>query len=179
MSRIGKKPIDIPAGVKIVLDKNTIHVEGPKGKLQQDIHYKADVEVEGNVVNVIRKDETKLARSVHGLTRTLISNMVTGVTEGYVKKLDIVGVGYRVAQKGQDLDLSLGFSHPVVVTPPTGVELVAESQTKIAVKGIDKQLVGQVAANIRKLRAPEPYKGKGIRYEGERIIRKAGKTGKK
>lgn len=179
MSRIGKKPIDIPAGVIIVLDKNTLTVEGPKGKLEQDIHYKAVVTVDGTVINVDRKDETKLARSVHGLTRTLISNMVTGVTQGYVKKLDIVGVGYRAAQKGTDVDLSLGYSHPVVATPPAGIELVVESQTKIAVKGIDKQLVGQVAANIRKLRAPEPYKGKGIRYEGERIIRKAGKTGKK
>jgi len=179
MSRIGKKPIDIPAGVKVVLDKNVLTVEGPKGKLTQDIHYKADVTVDGAVVNVAAKDETKIARSVHGLTRTLISNMVTGVTQGYVKKLEIVGVGYRVAQKGSDLDLSLGFSHPVVVTPPAGIELKAESQTKIAVSGIDKQLVGQVAANIRELRSPEPYKGKGIRYEGERIIRKAGKTGKK
>lgn len=179
MSRIGKKPIDIPAGVTVTLDRNTVSVTGPKGKLEQEIHYKAVVTVDGNVVNVERKDETKIARSVHGLTRTLISNMVTGVTQGYVKKLDIVGVGYRVAQKGTDLDLSLGFSHPVIFTPPTGIELKAESQTKIAVSGIDKQLVGQVAANIRKLRAPEPYKGKGIRYEGEYILRKAGKTGKK
>lgn len=179
MSRIGKKPIDIPAGVKVTLDRNTLTVEGPKGKLEQDIHYKAVITVADNVITVDRKDETKLSKSVHGLTRTLVSNMVTGVTAGYVKKLDIVGVGYRVAQKGSDLDFSLGFSHPCVVTPPAGIELVAESQTKIAVKGIDKQLVGQVAADIRKLRAPEPYKGKGIRYEGEYILRKAGKTGKK
>lgn len=179
MSRIGKKPIDIPAGVKVSVDKNTVYVEGPKGKLEQDIHYKAVVAVDGNVVNVERTDDTKLGRSVHGLTRTLIHNMVEGVTNGYVKKLEIVGVGYRVAQKGKDLDFSLGFSHPVVVAPPAGIEFVAESQTKIAVKGIDKQLVGQVAANIRSLRAPEPYKGKGIRYEGEYILRKAGKTGKK
>jgi large subunit ribosomal protein L6 len=179
MSRIGKKPIDIPAGVTVTLDRNTVSVAGPKGKLEQEIHYKAVVSVEGNVVNVDRKDETKISRSVHGLTRTLISNMVTGVTQGYTKKLDIVGVGYRVAQKGADLDLSLGFSHPVIFTPPAGIELKAETQTKIAVIGIDKQLVGQVAANIRKLRAPEPYKGKGIRYEGEYILRKAGKTGKK
>lgn len=179
MSRIGKKPIDIPSGVTVVLDKNTISVQGPKGKLEQDLHYKAVVSIDGNVVNVDRKDDTKLSRSIHGLTRSLIHNMVEGVTNGYVKKLEIVGVGYRVAQKGHDLDFSLGFSHPVVVAPPAGIEFVAESQTKIAVKGIDKQLVGQVAADIRMLRAPEPYKGKGIRYEGEHIIRKAGKTGKK
>jgi len=118
MSRIGKKPIDIPAGVTVTIDRNTVSVTGPKGTLEQEIHYKAVVTVDGNVVNVDRKDETKISRSVHGLTRTLISNMVTGVTQGYVKKLDIVGVGYRVAQKGADLDLSLGFSHPVIFTPP-------------------------------------------------------------
>jgi len=178
MSRIGKKPIDIPAGVKVTLNGGLCTVEGPKGKLEQDIHANAAVSIEENVVSVERKDETKLSRSVHGLTRTLISNMIEGVTKGYEKKLEIQGVGYRVTQKGKNLDFALGFSHPVEMTPPEGIELTAETQQKIVVKGIDKQLVGQVAANIRELRPPEPYKGKGIRYEGEYVMRKAGKTGK-
>ncbi|XOB66348.1 50S ribosomal protein L6 [Deferribacteres bacterium DY0037] len=179
MSRIGKLPIDIPAGVKVDLKGAKLHVEGPKGKLEQDIHYKAVVNIDGAVVNVTRADESKLSRSVHGLTRTLINNMIVGVTTGYEKKLEIIGVGYKVAQKGKNLDFALGFSHPVEFVPPTGIELVADSQTKITVKGIDKQLVGQIAANIRELRPPEPYKGKGVRYLGEYVLRKAGKTGKK
>jgi large subunit ribosomal protein L6 len=179
MSRIGKKPIEIPAGVKVTLDGGVCVVEGPKGKLSQDIHSNSEVAVEGNTITVSRKDETKLSRSVHGLVRTLVSNMVEGVTKGFEKKLEIQGVGYRAALKGKDLDLSLGFSHPVVVSPPEGIEFAMEGNTNIIVKGIDKQLVGQTAANIRKIRQPEPYKGKGIRYAGEKIIRKAGKTGKK
>lgn len=179
MSRIGKLPIQIPAGVKVAKKGNVVSVEGPKGKLEQDIHPKAVVAVEGDVITVTRADESKLSRSVHGLARTLINNMVIGVTQGYEKKLEIVGVGYRVTQKGKDLDFALGFSHPVVVTPPAGIELVAETQQKVSVKGIDKQLVGQVAANIREIRPPEPYKGKGVRYSGEYILRKAGKAGKK
>jgi len=178
MSRIGKLPIDIPAGVKVALNSGVVCVEGPKGKLQQDVHQKAAVKIDGNVITVDKVDNTKLARSIFGLTRTLINNMIIGVTTGYEKKLEIIGVGYKVAQKGKDLDLALGYSHPVVFSAPEGIELVADSQTKITVKGIDKQLVGQVAANIRELRPPEPYKGKGIRYLGEYVVRKAGKTGK-
>ena len=178
MSRIGKLPIEIPAGVKVAYEGGVVSVEGPKGKLQQDIHSKAVVTIEDNVITVNRADDTKLARSVYGLTRTLINNMVIGVTQGYEKRLEIIGVGYRVALKGANLDFALGFSHPVEVVPPAGIEFVVEGQQKIAVKGIDKQLVGQVAANIRELRPPEPYKGKGVRYQGEYVMRKAGKTGK-
>jgi large subunit ribosomal protein L6 len=179
MSRIGKKPITIPAGVKVTLDSNVCCVEGPKGKLEYSLHDNSEVAVEANTITVSRKDESKLSRSVHGLTRTLISNMVDGVTKGFEKKLEIHGVGYRAALKGKDLDLSLGFSHPVVVAPPAGIEFAMEGNTVIVVRGIDKQLVGQTAANIRKIRQPEPYKGKGVRYAGEKIVRKAGKTGKK
>jgi len=179
MSRIGKLPIEIPAGVKVTMNGGKVSVEGPKGKLEQDVHPKSVVEIDGNVLTVTRADESILSRSLHGLTRTLINNMVVGVTQGYEKKLEIIGVGYRVAQKGKDLDFALGFSHPVLFSAPEGIELVAETQQKIAVKGIDKQLVGQVAANIRELRPPEPYKGKGVRYSGEYVVRKAGKTGKK
>jgi large subunit ribosomal protein L6 len=153
-------------------------VEGPKGKLSQNIHDKVIVEVKDNQITVKNADNSKLSRSLFGLTRTLINNMIIGVTTGYEKKLEIVGVGYRVALKGKNLDLSLGFSHPVIVEPLEGIEFAVEGQNKITVKGIDKQLVGQVAADIRKLRKPEPYKGKGIRYAGEYILRKAGKAGK-
>lgn len=179
MSRIGRKSLSIPAGVEVTLSASEVTVKGPKGCLSQQLHDKINVNIEGNILTVNRKDDTKLGRSLHGLYRTLLSNMIEGVTKGYEKKLEIVGVGYRVAMKGRDLDLSLGFSHPVVLTPPDGIEYAVEGQQKIIVKGIDKQKVGQVAADIRKIRKPEPYKGKGIRYEGERIIRKAGKTGKK
>jgi len=179
MSRIGKKPVDIPAGVEVNIKEGYIVVKGPKGELKQKLHDKVAVSIEDKQVVVNKKDETKLARSLFGLYRTLIANMVEGVVKGYEKRLEIVGVGYRAALKGKDLDLSLGFSHPVLVSPPEGIEFAVEGQQKIVVKGIDKQLVGQVAADIRKIRKPEPYKGKGVRYEGERIIRKAGKTGKK
>ncbi|WP_022850603.1 50S ribosomal protein L6 [Limisalsivibrio acetivorans] len=179
MSRIGKLPIKIPSGVNVSLSGTVCKVEGPKGKLQQNIHTKAEVKIEDGVVTVSKKDETILARQMYGLTRTLINNMVLGVTTGYEKKLEIQGVGYRAVMKGSNLDLSLGYSHPVVVEPPEGIEFAVEGQNKIVVKGIDKQLVGQVTADIRKLRAPEPYKGKGIRYDGEHITRKAGKAGKK
>jgi large subunit ribosomal protein L6 len=179
MSRIGKKPIDIPAGVDIKIDNNYITVKGQKGELSQKLHSKILIEKEGNQLIVKRVDDSKLARSLHGLYRTLVSNMTEGVEKGFEKKLEIVGVGYRASMKGKDLDLSLGFSHPVVITPPEGVEFAVEGQQKVIVKGIDKQLVGQVAANIRKLRKTEPYKGKGIKYEGEKVIRKAGKSGKK
>lgn len=179
MSRIGKKSLSIPAGVEVTLSASYVTVKGPKGYLSQKLHDKIEINIEGDTLRVNRKDETQLARSVHGLYRTLVSNMIEGVTKGYEKKLEIVGVGYRVAMKGKDLDLSLGFSHPVLLTPPEGIEYAVEGQQKIVVKGIDKQKVGQIAADIRKIRKPEPYKGKGIRYEGERIVRKAGKTGKK
>jgi len=179
MSRIGKIPVNIPAGVEVKVDEEKIIVKGPKGELQQKLHNKISVVVDGNQVVINKKDESKLAKSLFGLYRTLIYNMVEGVLKGYEKKLEIVGVGYRAALKGKDLDLFLGFSHPVVVSPPKGIEFAVEGQQKIVVRGIDKQLVGQVAADIRKIRKPEPYKGKGIRYEGERIVRKAGKTGKK
>ncbi|MBZ4672533.1 MAG: rplF [Deferribacteraceae bacterium] len=179
MSRIGKVPVNIPAGVEVKVDDEKIIVKGPKGELQQKLHNKISVAVDGNQVVVSKKDESQLARSLYGLYRTLIYNMVEGVLKGYEKKLEIVGVGYRAALKGKDLDLSLGFSHPVIVSPPEGIEFAVEGQQKIVVRGIDKQLVGQVAADIRKIRRPEPYKGKGVRYEGERIVRKAGKTGKK
>lgn len=179
MSRIGKNPIALPAGVKVALTEGSITVEGPLGKLTQGVHQLAVVAVEDNVITVNRKDDSILAASVHGLTRTLIDNMVTGVTKGFEKRLEIVGVGYRAALKGKDIDFSLGFSHPVVFVAPEGITFEVPTQTEVVVKGIDKQLVGQVAANIRKLRKPEPYKGKGIRYKGERIVRKAGKTGKK
>lgn len=178
MSRIGKLPINIPAGVKVDLKGGVVSVEGPKGKLEQDIHYKAEVTIDGDVITVKNVDTTKLSRSVYGLTRTLINNMIIGVTTGYEKSLEIIGVGYRVTQKGKNLDFALGFSHPVEVAPPAGIEFAVDGQQKITVKGIDKQLVGQVAANIRELRPPEPYKGKGIRYLGEYVARKAGKTGK-
>jgi len=179
MSRIGKQPIDIPAGIDVKIDKNYIVVNGPKGELSQKLHSKITIEREGNTLLVKRVDDSKLSRSLHGLYRTLINNMVEGVQKGFEKKLEITGVGYRASMKGKDLDLSLGFSHPVVITPPEGIEFALEGQQKIIVKGIDKQLVGQVAANIRKLRKTEPYKGKGIKYEGEKVIRKAGKSGKK
>lgn len=179
MSRIGKKPITVPGSVKVQIDGNIIKVEGPKGKLQHTVPALITVKLDNGVLNIGRKDESQDSSALSGLTRTLIDNMVTGVTTGFTKTLDIVGVGYRVALKGKALDFNLGRSHPVVVEPPAGIEFVVEGQQKIHVKGIDKQLVGQVAANIRMLRKPEPYKGKGIRYNGERVIMKAGKTGKK
>lgn len=179
MSRIGKQPITLPAGVKVEVKNGVVYVEGPKGKLEQKISDLLSVSIDGQTVTIDRAEETGAASSLHGLTRTLVANMVTGVSQGFEKKLEIHGVGYRVALKGQSLDFNLGFSHPVVFDPPAGIEFAVDGNTKIAVKGIDKQLVGQVAANIRSIRKPEPYKGKGIRYEGERILRKAGKTGKK
>lgn len=179
MSRIGKKPINIPAGVKINMADGVVTVEGPKGKLAQKLPTLVSVKIDGAVVNVERDNDSKDAASRHGLTRTLVDNMVTGVTKGFTKNLEIVGVGYKVALKGKSLDFSIGKSHPVVVEPPAGIEFAVEGTQKITVKGIDKQLVGQVASDIRMIRKPEPYKGKGIRYAGERIMLKAGKTGKK
>ncbi|MCX8084349.1 MAG: 50S ribosomal protein L6 [Calditerrivibrio sp.] len=179
MSRIGKKPILLENNVKVSIDGDVIKVEGPKGVLTYQKPTDINVSVENNQILVTRNNDHRSVRSLHGLVRTLIQNMVIGVTKGFEKKLEIVGVGYRVALKGKDLDFSLGYSHPVVYQAPDGIEFFVESQTKFGVRGTDKQKVGQVAANLRALRPPEPYKGKGIRYEGEKILRKAGKSGKK
>ncbi|NLM68649.1 MAG: 50S ribosomal protein L6 [Firmicutes bacterium] len=178
MSRIGKLPVEIPAGVEVKLSGNTLTVKGPKGELVRELHPEMNIEVQDNAVVVTRPSDKKEHRSLHGLTRTLIANMVEGVTKGYQRNLEIVGVGYRAAKQGNKLVLTVGYSHPVEITPEDGLEIEVPAPTKIQVKGIDKEKVGQLAANIRKVRPPEPYLGKGIRYEGERIIRKAGKAGR-
>ena len=180
MSRIGKLPIAVPAGVEVTLDGQDVAVKGPKGSLSLTVAEPITVarNDEGQI-EVTRPNDERQARSLHGLTRTLVNNMVIGVTEGYEKKLEIVGVGYRVISKGpQQLEFQLGFSHPVIIDAPEGITFVVEKPTAFSVQGIDKQAVGEVAANIRKLRKPEPYKGKGVRYAGERIRRKVGKAGK-
>jgi large subunit ribosomal protein L6 len=180
MSRIGRAPINVPAGVEVAVDtaNYVITVKGPKGTLTQNYHSRMNVTVEGNVVTVARPSDEKEDRALHGLTRTLISNMVVGVTQGYSKKLEVNGVGYRVALQGKALNLTLGYSHPVIMDAPEGITFETPDANTIIIKGIDKQLVGQVAAVVRSKRAPEPYKGKGIKYEGEKIRRKSGKTGK-
>lgn len=178
MSRIGKQPITVPSGVNVKLDGTTITVKGPKGTLSREIHPAMKVNVEGDVMTVDRPDDERNSRALHGLTRTLVANMVIGVTDGYVKTLEIQGVGYRAAAKGKDIEFALGFSHPVVVTAPDGIAFELPAPTKIIVSGADKQAVGQVAANIRRLRPPDPYKGKGIRYAGEVVRKKAGKAAK-
>ena len=178
MSRIGRLPIDIPAGVTISVDGQDVAVKGPKGELTLTVARPIEVAVEENQVLVTRPDDERDSRSLHGLTRTLINNMVVGVTQGYEKKLEIVGTGYRVLAKGSDLEFALGFSHPVLVEPPAGITLTVEGNNKVTVSGISKQAVGEAAANIRKIRKPEPYKGKGVRYAGEVVRRKAGKAGK-
>lgn len=178
MSRIGKQPIAVPAGVEVKIDGSTVNVKGPKGELTQTFSSILSIALEEGQLKVTRPDDSREARSLHGLTRTLLNNMVVGVSEGYTRSLELVGVGYRAALKGDSLDLSLGFSHPVVVTPPEGIKFETPSQTKIIISGIDKQKVGQVAAEIRGIRPPEPYKGKGVRYEGEYIRRKLGKAAK-
>lgn len=179
MSRIGRIPVSVPAGVDVTIDGALVTVKGPKGTLTHIVATPIQVarDDEGAIV-VSRPNDERESRSLHGLTRTLLSNLVTGVTAGYEKKLEIVGTGYRVAAKGSDLEFALGFSHPVVVTPPDGITFAVESPTKFSVSGIDKQQVGEVAANIRKIRKPEPYKGKGVRYAGENVRRKVGKAGK-
>ncbi|MBS5888031.1 MAG: 50S ribosomal protein L6 [Negativicoccus massiliensis] len=179
MSRIGNQPIAIPNGVDITLDGHTLTVKGPKGTLSHKLPQSMQVEVTADEVKVARPSDDKEHKSLHGLTRSLINNMVIGVTEGYSKTLEIVGVGYRAAMKGKNLNLTLGFSHPVIMEPPAGIEFETPEPTKIIVKGADKEVVGQVAAEIRDWRKPEPYKGKGVRYEGEHVRRKAGKTGAK
>ncbi|MDO4942796.1 MAG: 50S ribosomal protein L6 [Lachnospiraceae bacterium] len=179
MSRIGRLPIAIPAGVEVVIaEGNKVTVKGPKGTLEKCLPVEMKIELKDNEIVVSRPNDLKKMKSLHGLTRTLIANMVTGVTEGYQKVLEINGVGYRAAKKGKEITFNLGFSHPVVMSDPDGIETVMEGQNKIIVKGIDKEKVGQYAAEIRDLRRPEPYKGKGIKYDYEVIRRKVGKTGK-
>ncbi len=178
MSRIGKMPVQVPAGVDITISGADITVKGPKGALNHTIPAPITIEHEGGEIVVSRPDDSREARSLHGLTRTLINNMVVGVTQGYEKKLEIVGTGYRVLAKGSSLEFALGFSHPVIVDAPEGISFAVEGPTKFSVSGISKQQVGEVAANIRKIRKPEPYKGKGVRYAGEQVKRKAGKAGK-
>jgi large subunit ribosomal protein L6 len=180
MSRIGKLPIVVPSGVDVAIDQSLVTVKGPKGTLSHSVASPIIVERgEDGVLSVQRPNDERESRSLHGLTRTLISNMVVGVTEGYEKKLEIVGVGYRVLSKGPtQLEFQLGYSHPIIFDAPEGITFTVESPTRLGVQGIDKQLVGEVAAKIRKLRKPEPYKGKGVRYSGEHIRRKVGKAGK-
>ena len=179
MSRIGKQPIEIPAGVDVaVAEGNVVGVKGPRGSLSTTMHPDMRIVVDGGVVRVERPDDEGFHRSLHGLTRTLVANMVIGVTTGYEKRLQIVGVGYRAAMKGSDLEIQAGYSHPVLVPVPEGVEFEVPTPTQIVVRGNDKQAVGEIAARIRKVRKPEPYKGKGIRYEGEYVRKKAGKAAK-
>ncbi len=179
MSRIGRLPITIPAGVDVAIDGRNLTVKGPKGTLTHTVVEPIAVErADDGTLSVTRPDDERDSRSRHGLTRTLVANMVIGVTEGYTKALEIQGTGYRVVAKGQDLEFALGFSHPVLINAPEGISFVVETPTKFSVSGIDKQKVGEVAASIRKLRKPDPYKGKGVRYAGEVVRRKAGKAGK-
>ena len=178
MSRIGRMPITVPAGVEVKNDNNLITVKGPKGELTRQFSTELGIEVEAGVINVTRPSDDKRHRSLHGLTRTLIANMVEGVTNGYSKTLEIEGVGYRAAKSGNKVTLSLGFSHPVILEETASIKIDVPQPNKLVITGIDKQAVGQFAAEVREKRPPEPYKGKGIRYEGERIIRKEGKAGK-
>ncbi|MDQ0709658.1 MULTISPECIES: 50S ribosomal protein L6 [Arthrobacter] len=178
MSRIGRLPITVPAGVEVKIDGAVVTVKGAKGELSHTVASPIEVALEEGTISVSRPNDERTARSLHGLTRTLIANMIDGVTKGYEKKLEIVGTGYRVQAKGSDLEFALGYSHPVSVVAPAGITFAVEGPTKLSVAGIDKQQVGEVAANIRKLRKPDPYKGKGIRYAGEIIRRKVGKAGK-
>jgi large subunit ribosomal protein L6 len=179
MSRIGKLPVTVPSGVDVTIDGRTVTVKGPKGTLSHTVVEPISVERgDDGAILVKRPDDERRSKAYHGLTRSLVNNLVVGVTSGYEKKLEIVGVGYRVALKGSNLEFALGFSHPVVVEPPEGITFAVETPTRFSVSGIDKQLVGETAANIRKIRKPEPYKGKGVRYAGENVRRKVGKTGK-
>ncbi len=171
-------PIDIPGGVEVTIDGQAVAVKGPKGELALTVASPIEVAIEDNQVVVTRPDDERASRSLHGLTRTLIANQIIGVTQGYSKGLEVVGTGYRVQAKGEGVEFALGFSHPVTVNPPAGITFTVEGNNKLTVSGIDKQAVGEVAANIRKIRKPEPYKGKGVRYAGEVVRRKAGKSGK-
>ena len=178
MSRIGRLPVAIPGGVDITIDGQTVTVKGPKGELTHEVAAPITVARAEDTIEVTRPNDERESRSLHGLTRSLINNMVLGVTEGYEKRLEIHGTGYRVLAKGSNLEFALGYSHSITVEPPAGITFAVENQTRFSVQGIDKQLVGEVAANIRKLRKPDPYKAKGIRYAGEHIRRKVGKAGK-
>lgn len=179
MSRIGKMPVNVPGGVEVAIEEgNVVKVKGPKGSLERTLHPEVKIIKKDNVIRVERLSEMNFHRSLHGLTRTLISNMVQGVSDGFAKDLEIHGVGYRAIKKGSDLELHVGYSHPVTIKKVEGIEFEVPSPTKITVKGIDKHLVGQISADIRSVRKPEPYKGKGIRYTGEHVRRKVGKTGK-
>ena len=179
MSRIGKLPVEIPAGVEVKVENNVVTAKGPKGTESVEIRHEIEVKVEGNQVILTRKNDDRKSRSLHGLSRTLVQNVITGVKDGFEKKLEIQGVGYRAQMQGTAINLQLGYSHPIVVEPPKGVTVAVEANTKITVSGSNKQAVGDTAALIRSKRAPEVYKGKGIRYEGEYVRRKAGKAGKK
>jgi len=178
MSRIGKMPVVVPSGVDIRIDGTNVTVKGSKGELRREFHERVGVTIDDGVATVTRIDDTRESRALHGLSRALLANMVVGVSEGYTKTLEVHGVGYRAAMKGSNIELQVGFSHPVEVTAPAGITLEVPEPTRITVTGIDKEQVGQVAADIRKIRPPEPYKGKGIRYAGEHVRRKAGKAGK-
>jgi large subunit ribosomal protein L6 len=178
MSRIGRLPVVIPSGVDVRINGRQVQVKGPKGELSLEVSAPIEVHQTDGVITVTRPSDEGEIRALHGLSRSLIANMVTGVTEGYRKTLEIVGVGYRVQAKGKDLEFALGFSHPVPVAAPAGITFTVETPTRFVVEGIDKQQVGEVAANIRKLRKPDPYKGKGVRYQGEQVRRKVGKAGK-
>ena len=178
MSRVGKKPVEIPAGVTVTLNGNTVTVKGPKGELTRTFHSDIEIKVEDNIVNVSRPTDEKLHRSLHGTTRAIIANMVEGVSKGFERNLELIGVGYRAQKQGKKLVLNVGYSHPVEIEAEEGIEIEVPANTKITIKGTDKERVGALAANIRDVRPPEPYKGKGIRYAGEQVRRKEGKTGK-
>jgi large subunit ribosomal protein L6 len=178
MSRVGKKPIEIPAGVTVTLNSNTVSVKGPKGELSRSFNPDIDIKIEDNVITITRPSDAKEHRALHGTTRAILANMVEGVSKGFEKRLELIGVGYRAQKQGNKLVLNVGYSHPVEITPEAGIEIEVPANTRITVKGTDKERVGALAANIRDVRPPEPYKGKGIRYEGEYVRRKEGKTGK-
>lgn len=178
MSRIGKKPIELPAGVTVTLNGNTVTVKGPKGELTRTFSPEIGINIEENVVTLTRPSDSKEHKTIHGTTRSLLANMVEGVSKGFERSLELIGVGYRAQKQGKKLVLNVGYSHPVEIEPEEGLEIEVPSNTKVIVKGIDKERVGALAANIRDVRPPEPYKGKGIRYEGEYVRRKEGKTGK-
>lgn len=175
MSRVGKSPIQVPAGVKVTIQGQTVNAEGPKGKLSYTVHERIGIAREGDVINLTRASESKTDKALHGTSRAMVFNVIHGVSKGWVKELEIRGVGYRGEQKGKGLNLVLGFSHPVVFEPPAGISVKMDGNVKIVVEGVDRQLVGQVAATIRGYRPPEPYKGKGVRYAGEQVFRKEGK----
>ena len=178
MSRVGKKPIEIPAGVTVTLNNSTVTVKGPKGELTRSFNPDIEIKIEENLITITRPSDMKEHRALHGTTRALIANMVEGVSKGFERKLELIGVGYRVQKQGNKLVLNVGYSHPVEFEPEAGLEIEVPANTKITIKGTDKERVGELAANIRQVRPPEPYKGKGIRYEGEFVRRKEGKTGK-